>query len=56
MKENIQLDLTREELQLLAGILMLNYMNGFRTIHESKRKIGMDLAQKVSLLDIKQWK
>ncbi len=53
--EKIILELNRDELKLLAGMLMLNYMDGFRSVHKDFQKTGMDLAQKVSLLDLRQY-
>lgn len=53
--EKITLDLTRKELQLLAGILMLYKLNGFESINPAFKEVGIELAEKVSLLDVQQY-
>ena len=55
LKRPIQFEVSREELQLLTGILMLYRLHGFSSVHESKRELGIKLAERLSLLEIKQW-
>ena len=54
-EEKINLEVSRDELKVLTGIMMLYRLHGFNSIAKDLRETGIKLAEKLSLLEIRQW-
>lgn len=52
--KNIKLEITKEELKIMTGIMMLIRMGGFKDLHKDWYPVVSELAEKLSLLDIRQ--